>query len=156
MSFCNVPVDGSKRFPNDVMNSIEPFDYKDLKEFNYSYLSGFLSEKYDMTSEEVINEAINRAKNTFIDEMKKDIKGYNTVVPTTNNINLNNTKKLYVLLPVWMLNVKYKNKIHTIAMNGQTGKMVGNIPIDYKKAILLWILIFIICLIMLTIINYFR
>lgn len=142
MNFEKVPVDGSKRFPNDIMNSIEPFDYNELKNFNYSYLSGFLSEKYDMTSDEVIEEAINRAKNSFIEEMKRDIRGYNTVIPTTNSINLNNTKKQYVLLPVWMLNVKYKDKIHTIAMNGQTGKMVGNIPVDVKKAIFMWILIF--------------
>ena len=142
MNFEKVPVDGSKRFPNDIMNSIEPFDYNDLKDFNYSYLSGFLSEKYDMTSDEVIEEAITRAKNSFVEEMKRDIKGYNTVIPTTNSINLNNTKKQYVLLPVWMLNVKYKDKIHTIAMNGQTGKMVGNIPVDVKKAIFMWILIF--------------
>ena len=156
MRFEKVPVDGSKRFPNDVMNSIEPFDYNDLKDFNYSYLSGFLSEKYDMTSDEVINEAINRAKNTFIDEMRKDIKGYNTVIPTTNSINLNNTKKLYVLLPVWMLNVKYKDKIHTIAMNGQTGKMIGNIPIDVKKAIIIWILIFLLTLGAFYLYYYFR
>ena len=156
MKFEKVPVDGSKRFPNDIMNSIEPFDYNELKDFNYSYLSGFLSEKYDMASDEVINEAINRAKNTFVDEMKKDIKGYNTIIPTTNSINLNNTKKLYVLLPVWMLNVKYKDKIHTIAMNGQTGKMIGNIPIDFKKAILIWILIFILSFIVGYSYYYFR
>ena len=156
MRFEKIPVDGSKRFPNDIMNSIEPFDYNDLKDFNYSYLSGFLSEKYDMTSDEVINEAINRAKNTFVDEMRNDIKGYNTVIPTTNSINLNNTKKLYVLLPVWMLNVKYKDKIHTIAMNGQTGKMVGNIPVDIKKAVRLWIFIFLLTLGVFCLYYYFR
>ena len=156
MKFEKVPVDGSKRFPNDVMNSIEPFDYNELKDFSYSYLSGFLSEKYDMTSDEVINEAINRAKNSFIEEMKKDIRGYNTVIPTTNSINLNNTKKLYVLLPVWMLNVKYKDKIHTIAMNGQTGKMVGNIPVDVKKAILMWLLIFVLSFAIGYLYCYFR
>lgn len=156
MNFVSVPVDGSKRFPNDVMNSIEPFDYNELKKFSISYLSGFLSEKYDMLSDEVIEEAINRAKNTFIEEMKKDIRGYNTVIPTTNSINLNNTKKDYVLLPVWMLNVIYKDKIHTIAMNGQTGKMVGNIPVDYKKAIIIWIIIFILSFITLYLLSYYK
>ena len=156
MNFANIPVDGSKRFPNDIMNSIEPFDYKDLKEFNYAYLSGFLSEKYDMTGEEVIEEASKRAKNTFILEMKKDIRGYSTVIPTTNSINLNSIKKQYVLLPVWMLTVKYKDKIHTIAMNGQTGKMVGNIPIDYKKAVIIWILIFIITFALVYLFYYFK
>ena len=156
MNFEKVPVDGSKRFPNDIMNSIEPFDYNELKNFNYSYLSGFLSEKYDMTSDQVIEEAISRAKNSFIEEMRKDIRGYNTVIPTTNSINLNNTKKQYVLLPVWMLNVKYKDKIHTIAMNGQTGKMVGNIPVDVKKAIFMWIIVFILSFAAGYLYYYFR
>ena len=145
MNFLNIPVDGSKRFPNDIMNSIEPFGYNDLKEFSYSYLSGFLSEKYDLSGEEVINEASMRAKNTFIDEMKRDMRGYDVVVKTSDSINLNNTKKQYVLLPVWMLNVKYKDKIYTLAMNGQTGKMVGNIPISVKKAVLIWVMIAVIC-----------
>lgn len=144
MCFERVPTDGSKRFDNAIMNSIEPFDYKDLKEFNFSYLSGFLSEKYDVPKEEAVNEAVSRAKNTFIDEMKKDIKGYNTVVPVNDSISLNNTNNYYVLLPVWMLNIKYKDKIYTFAMNGQTGKLIGNIPIDTKKAILYWILFFVI------------
>lgn len=156
MEFNKIPVDGSKRFANDIMNSIEPFDYNDLKEFNYSYLSGFLSEKYDVTKEEAMNESISRAKNSFIQEMKKDIIGYNTVVPVRDSINLANKGNYYVLLPVWMLNVKYKNKIHTIAMNGQTGKMVGNIPIDVKKAIIMWVLIFIISFLAMFLLYYFK
>ena len=156
MKFSNVPVDGSKRFPNDIMNSIEPFDYKELKEFSFSYLSGFLSEKYDMSSEEVVNEASNRAKNTFIEEMKKDVHGYNAVDVSSDSINLNNTKKQYVLLPVWMLNVKYKDKIYTIAMNGQTGKMVGNIPIDKKKAFFVWLLVFLVTFALSCLIVYFK
>mgnify|MGYP003301608016 CR=1 FL=1 len=155
MSFEKVPVDGSKRFRNDIMNSIEPFDYKDLKEFNYSYLSGFLSEKYDVTKDEAIKEGIERAKNSFVEQMRKDIIGYNVVVPTKSSINLENTKSSYVLLPVWMLNIKYKEKIYTFAMNGQTGELIGDIPIDKKKAVLLWIVIFIISIIILFVISYF-
>lgn len=143
MNLSKVPVDGSKRFPNDIMNSIEPFDYSDLKDFNYSYLSGFLSEKYDVTKEESEEDAISRSKNSFIESLKNDIKGYNSVIKTSDNIKLTNTDNSYVLLPVWMLNIKYKEKIYTFAMNGQTGKLIGNIPIDKKKAIIIGILIFV-------------
>ena len=41
-----------------------------------------------------------------------------------------------------MLNIKYNDKMHLFAMNGQTGKMVGNIPIDKKKRFLYWLLVF--------------
>ena len=138
------------------MNSIEPFNYEDLKKFNYSYLSGFLSEKYDMSKEDSINEANNRAKNSFINEMKKDISGYDDIRVTSSSINLNNTKSNYVLLPVWFLNIRYKDKDYPFAMNGQTGKTVGNIPIDIKKAIFMWIGIFLAVFIILLIINYIK
>lgn len=144
MSFESVPVDGSKKFKNDIMNSIEPFDYKALKEFNYSYLSGFLAEKYDVTKEEAEEDSIERIKNSFEDEMKGDIFGYDSISVTNKNININKKACYYVLLPVWMLNIKYKNKTYTFAMNGQTGKIVGNIPIDKKKSVMIWLSIFII------------
>jgi len=55
-----------------------------------------------------------------------------------------------------MLNIKYKDKIHTFAMNGQTGKMVGNIPIDVKKAVIIWILLFVVTFLVIFLLNYFR
>ena len=140
-SFSNVPVDGSLRFDNSIMNSIEPFNYEDMTDFNYSYLSGFLAEKYDVDKEEAKKDANSRVSSSFENVMKNDVKGYTTVVTTKKNINCDNGKIKYVLLPVWMLNIKYKDKIHTFAMNGQTGKLIGDIPIDKKKAFLYWILI---------------
>ncbi len=156
MTFNYVPVDGSKRFSNDIMNSIEPFDYSNLKEFNYSYLSGFLSEKYDVDKITASKDAIARAKNSFIDEMSKDIVGFNTVVPINNSINLSDKGSFYVLLPVWILNIKYKDKIYTFAMNGETGKLIGNIPIDKKKAVIIFALVFALTFIFLLIISYLR
>jgi len=154
MSFTHIPVDGSKRFDNSIMNSIEPFDYKDLCDFNYSYLSGFLSEKYDVNSEEAKEDAIKRSKNSFIYEMKKDIFGYDNIGFVKSSIDVKETKNYYVLLPVWMLNIKYKNKIYTFAMNGQTGKMVGNIPINVTKAIILFVSVFLVLFLILLLINY--
>lgn len=37
------------------------------------------------------------------------------------------------MLPVWMVYYDYNNSVHTFAMNGQTGKVVGKPPISYKK-----------------------
>ena len=141
IDFHNVPVDGSKRFDNSIMNSIEPFNYEDMIDFNYSYLSGFLAEKYDVTKEEASTDAINRVSSSYENVLKKDVTGYTSVTISNKNYNSNSNKISYVLLPVWMLNIKYKDKIYTFAMNGQTGKMIGNIPIDKKKALLYFLVI---------------
>ena len=142
MKYEKIPVDGSKHFADDIMNSIEPFDYSELKEFSHSYLSGFLAEKYDVLNEEAVEIALNRAKNSTINVLQNDIQGYNVVSVKSDDIQTNKVNDDYVLLPVWLLNVKFKGKLRTFAMNGQTGKMIGDIPIDKNKAILWWIVIF--------------
>ena len=54
----------------------------------------------------------------------------------------------YVLLPVWMVNVKYNGKMYPFAMNGQTGKMIGDIPYSKGKAFACFIIIFVIVFIL--------
>ena len=142
MNYFRVPVDGSKHFDDDIMNSIEPFNYDELKEFNHSYLSGFLAEKYDVLSDEALEIAFKRAETSTTNALKNDIKGYNVVSVRNSNISKEKVKDEYALLPVWLLNVKYKDKIHTFAMNGQTGKLIGDIPVDSVKAIIWWIIVF--------------
>ena len=48
----------------------------------------------------------------------------------------------YIMLPVWLLNINYNNKTYTFAMNGQTGKTVGNIPIGVKETLIWSVIIF--------------
>ena len=151
MSFKRIPVDGSTHFNNDIMNSIEPFDYRGLSKFSHSYLSGFLAEKYNVDASEASKDASNRAKESTTDTLKSDIHGYTSVMVTNQNLNINNVNSNYVLLPVWLLNIKYKGKIRAFAMNGQTGKIIGDIPIDIKKAILYWIGIFLLTIIVIYI-----
>ena len=39
----------------------------------------------------------------------------------------------YAMMPVWMLNTKWKGKDFLFAMNGQTGKLVGDLPVSWIK-----------------------
>lgn len=153
MSFNKIPVDGSTRFDNDIMNTIEPFNYSELEEYNHAYLSGFLAEKYDVDEETSFKDAEERSLNSARDTIKDDMgMGIKTIVNDT----LASTKILtkYVLLPVWMINVKYKDKFYTFAMNGQTGEFVGNIPVDKKKAFIYGILTFVITFMLVVLISY--
>lgn len=155
MDFVGVPVDGSTKFADDIMDSIEPYNYEGMKEFNPSYLSGFLAEKYDVEKDDAYSRAKMRVKNTTIEELKNDIRGYNFVNVKESNINVEKKKDEYVLMPVWMLNIKYKDKMHTFAMNGQTGKMVGNVPISGKKLTLTALVIEVILLAISALVKIF-
>lgn len=138
INFKKIPVDGSTHFDDDIMNSIEPFDYDKLVEFNYSYLSGFLSEVYDVEKEKAYEDAIARAKSSVETELRNNITGFATVTILDSKHKATLNKVNYALFPVWLLNIKYQNKIYTFAMNGETGKLIGDIPIDKKKVALMW------------------
>lgn len=155
MNFNGIPVDASTRFTDDIMNTIEPFDYKELTEYNHAYLSGFLAEKYDVEMDKAIQIASSRALESGKETIMNDSKyKYESIKIKQNNLTVQENTAKYILLPVWMVNVKYGNKMYLFAMNGQTGEFVGNIPLDVKKTILYTIMIFIICLILCILISY--
>lgn len=150
LSFESVPNDAATRFDDNIMNAIEPFDYNELIDFNPGYLAGFLSEKYDVESKDAYNNAKNRMKEDSKSFLRSEMKGYSTLVQKESNNHLTVNKTKYVFLPVFVLNIKYKEKIYHFAMNGQTKKMIGEIPVDNKKLIMLIIISFIICSIIIT------
>lgn len=154
MYYEKVPVDGSTRFNNEIMNTIEPFDYNYLIEFNYRYLSGFLSEKYDIDKEECFNEAKERVLTSAKNIMYNDMANYTNKTIISNTIQAENTNVEYALLPVWMVNVKYKEKFYLFAMNGQTGEFIGDIPLDKKKVVIYTILIFITVFLLVILISF--
>lgn len=133
VAFERIPVDGSKKMPDDYMDSIEPFDYSALTDFSPAYLPGFLADKYDMTAEECSERADSRAESTVINSLQDTVKGYDSVAERSRNVNLQRGEVKYALLPVWLLTTKWRDENYLFAMNGQTGKFVGNLPVDKGK-----------------------
>ncbi len=131
--FSGIPMDGSGKMDDIFMESIEPYDYSQLVNFDMAYLTGFLADKYDVPSESGEERIRERVDETIRDQLQSSLIGYATVIPTSRQLHIHHSKAKYVLLPVWMLNTKYRDKIYTFAMNGQTGKMTGSFPICPKR-----------------------
>ncbi|MBR5369870.1 MAG: DNA helicase PriA [Bacilli bacterium] len=143
IDYIKIPIDGSTRFENDIMNTIEPFNYNELVPYNHAYLSGFYAERYDQEAKDVFAEAADRSINSTKEVLKNDTGHYTTKTITKDTIIAKENKRYYAMLPVWMVNVKYKDKMYIFAMNGQTGEFIGNIPLDVGKAFLYFFIIFI-------------
>ncbi len=132
LSFDMIPVDASSKTDNDAMDSIEPFDYSEFKPFNPSYLSGFLAERYDEDNRKCYPRAKLRIENTTTEELLKTCHYNETkVFDCQRQVDIEKTQ--YALLPTWLLYTTYKDKKYFFAMNGQTGKFIGNLPIDKVK-----------------------
>ena len=130
IGFSQVPVDGSSKMADDLMESIEPFDLSQAVDFQTAYLAGYLADKYDVDSAQSIQRANERIRQSTADAFASTVHGYATVMPQASSIRLNNGSIKYALLPVWLLNTTWNGKTYTFAMNGQTGKMVGDLPMD--------------------------
>ena len=135
LGFEKIPVDASSKMPDDYMDSIEPYDYSDLKPFSTAYLPGFLADKYDVSVEDSRERADKRCVGSLSCALKSTVSGYTTCNETSRNIHLKRGKVHYALLPVWLLNTKWEGKDFLFAMNGQTGKLVGNLPVSTKRVI---------------------
>lgn len=146
--FERIPFDGLAKMENALLNSLEPFDYANLENFNISYLSGFLAEKYDTKNRAGTNEIKDRIRNTIDVKVKSTIKPYDLTDELSSRLYVNIQKIEYVLLPIWLLNIKFKNKTYLSAVNGQTGKCIADFPISKVKvafcSILCFILVFLI------------
>lgn len=133
LGFDGVPVDGSTKMPDDIMESIEPFDWSEAVDFTTAYLSGFFADKYDVSADECEGRARERINSSTTSAISATISGYSTVVLENANISMTGKSVKYGLLPVWMLTTRWKDKQYTYAMNGQTGKFVGKLPISFGK-----------------------
>jgi predicted RNA-binding Zn-ribbon protein involved in translation (DUF1610 family) len=133
VSFEKIPVDGSEKMDDAYMDAIEPFDYKQLKEFNTSFLAGYVAEKYDVGAEKSKERAEKRIKASVESEFARSVSGYNSVEIESSLVNVKGNKPSYALFPVWVLNTKYKEKNYLFMMNGESGKLVGKLPIDSRK-----------------------
>jgi len=130
VAFEKVPVDASSKMPDDHMDSIEPFNYNELVPFSMGYLPGFLAEKYDEDAETCSKRANERIVKSTENAFRATMTGYTTLTREYVNINLRRGEVRYVLMPVWLLATKWKGKDFLFAMNGQTGKLIGNLPVD--------------------------
>lgn len=99
LSFTHVPVDGSSRMPNDLMESIEPFDFSSAVDFQTAYLSGYLADRYDVNADDSIGRANERVKKSTESVFASTVVGYHTVVPENTSVRLANGRVRYALYP---------------------------------------------------------
>lgn len=134
VGFSRIPCDGSSKMPDDLMDSVEPFDYKSLTSFQYEYLPGYLANRYDVTEEACEPRAAERATNSAAQVMRNSVSSYSTVEETGRHMNVHRQKTEYALMPVYTLHTSWNGQNFLFAMNGQTQKMTGDLPVSKGRA----------------------
>lgn len=133
MQFSSVPVDGSTKMPDAHMDAIEPFDYSEMVPFSVGYLPGYLTDRYDQDVEVCKQRATNRACRSCEDAIADTASGYMEISVANARSGMQWKNVSYALMPVWMLHTRWNGNDYLFAMNGQTGKFIGDLPIDKGK-----------------------
>ena len=133
LEFDKVPVDGASKMPDGHMDAIEPYDYTGLKPFSMSYLPGFLADKYDVSKDDSSARARARCQTSAENAVRNTVSGYETCVTDRRRLNVHPGSVRYALLPVWLLSTQWQGKNFLFAMNGQTGKLIGELPVSKGK-----------------------
>lgn len=133
INFQDIPVDASVAMPDDVMDLMEPYDYRQLTDFEPKYLSGFFAEKYNMGGAEVEGRARKKMTDDTDALIRNQTGGYNSIRQIRNDVSIKKAEQKYGLLPVWKYIYQYKGKQYPFYVNGQTGKIVGEAPLSVNK-----------------------
>lgn len=134
--FNNIPADALKDMDNVLMDSIEPFDFKEMKPFNAAYLAGFYTQRWDEDAGKNDSRAKNRAKESLQKAVMQHVGSFSggTTIES-EKFTWSNNQVHYAMLPVWMMYTEYKGKKYIFGMNGQTGKLMGDIPKDPMRVL---------------------
>lgn len=133
-SFAEVPVNSSTKLDDTLMEAVEPFDTDDLTDYDPAYLSGYQAERYDQGVETCQVRAGQRVRESVVRACRETVRGYTSVTPVHTQVRMLRSQSRNVLMPVWMLTTQYKGKKYIFAMNGQTGQIRGDLPMDGGKA----------------------
>lgn len=131
--FDKLPIDASIEMNDEVMDLMEPYDYKYLEEFQEKYLSGFYGEIYNEDADALEERADRKTRMYMDDILNETLGGYTTLIPEHKNVSLTRDKAHFSLLPVWRYLYKYQDKNYDFYVNGQTGKIIGSTPVSMKK-----------------------
>lgn len=153
MKFKKIPVDASVKMDNALMDSLEPFDYSQITEFNKKYLAGYLADRFDSDPDTELPRAEKRMLNKAIKLFQESTHGYVNVRAKEKNLQIENPNVTYAMLPVYILDCEFESKTYRYVINGQTGKIVGDLPIAFPKVILWSLISFFMAFGILTIIH---
>ena len=128
-----------KKANQKLVEGVWPYNLEEAKAFSMGYLSGFLAEKRDIEAGELEDQVKKEFSEYGEKILMESAEGYDSLVPRSNQCIVRKLTGKYALLPVWTVTYKGRDgKMYYYTMNGQSGNVVGELPIDNKKVALLF------------------
>jgi DNA-directed RNA polymerase subunit RPC12/RpoP len=130
--FDDVLVCGTHSVPKHLIRGLEPWDTTELEPFQDSFLAGLKAERYGVDLQEGLVVAKEMMAPVITNLIRRDIGGDHQRIEATDTRYLGVTFK-HCLLPVWIANYRYHEKLFQILINGRTAKVSGERPWSFWK-----------------------
>lgn len=155
LTFKSLMRDALNRENRRLVEAVQPFRVEQARDFSMGYLSGFQAEKRDIEKSDVVSELQGEIREHASQMMKASVGGYTSARVRSCDIRVKEEDWKYLLLPVWVLTYKGADgKMYYYAMNGQTKKVCGVLPLDKKRMTAFFFGIFVPVLILMLLGGY--
>ena len=129
-SYDGILYDASAAFADDLSEGLKPFNIKWAVPFQTGYLSGFYADSPDVGHDTYYSDVVETAKSFLKEDM--DSSSSHDYKKVDSSISINAAQS--IMLPVWFLTYRRNNRVAYMVANGQTGKIMADLPVDYKSA----------------------
>mgnify|MGYP001806500899 CR=1 FL=1 len=130
--FDDLLIEATTSLKKDKLRALEPWDMKNLVEYNDKYLSGFRTETYQVEIRTAYQQAKQRMEPIIEQSIRQDIGGDTQMIHFTNSTYKDPTFK-HILMPVWISAYRFNNKLYQFLINARTGEVQGDRPYSAVK-----------------------
>lgn len=132
VDFDDILVVATRSLPQKHIEQLEPWDLPNLVPYERSFLSGFVSEKYQVELGQGFERAKQIADGEIRARVRHDIGGDDQRIISVNSRFDDITFK-HILLPVYVSAFRFKDKLYQFFVNARTGEVQGERPWSYVK-----------------------
>ncbi|TFG69931.1 MAG: hypothetical protein E4H27_06585 [Anaerolineales bacterium] len=130
--FDDVLIPGTNSLSLVLLENVQDFDTSQFVPYEAVYLAGFLAQAYDIQ----LDHAWTMVRDRMREEARLKCRDQATTTQIrqfTMSLDFNDESWRYVLLPVYVAVYRYENRVFQVMVNGQTGTIAGQRPVDWPK-----------------------
>ncbi|MBQ7535103.1 MAG: TPM domain-containing protein [Stomatobaculum sp.] len=143
VSFDGVPYDASSTLRDTLGQAVTPFETKDMIPYTPAVMLGFFADRADTPAKTYAEDARNAAAETAFDRIT-EAAGFRDPKPEKpenmktlrGNMKVRLEKTRSAFLPVWFLTWRKNDRVSYSVVNGQTGEVCAELPVDFRKYLL--------------------
>ncbi|HKB01532.1 MAG TPA: hypothetical protein VKD90_04890 [Gemmataceae bacterium] len=150
--FDDVLVKAANTLPEELVERLPPWELKEVEPFRDEFLSGHMTERYSVSLKEGFRDAKSLMEDEIIALVRQDIGGDHQRIESKRTNYVGVTFK-HILLPVWVANYRYHERLFQVLVNGRTGRVAGDRPWSWWKIARLVFLVILAILLALVIVS---